>query len=113
MSTMIRIERGAEVGPGIWEYHAADTARWPLVSGKSRQPLLDACRQLKLIHGLTAQLVGVFRNGSEIADISCAVKVGAATTVSEPDSGGGPRFVKFREYPMQEVAGHRPANRAA
>ncbi len=46
---MIRIERGREIGPGIYEYHVWGRP----ISGKSRQPLLDACRQLKAIGGFT------------------------------------------------------------
>lgn len=91
---MIRIERGTEVGPGIWEYHAP---AYPSVFGKSRQPLLDACRQLKSILGEMYVRVGVFRDGSEVADISCTLKIGAATAVSETDRDGI-RFVKFKKF---------------
>jgi hypothetical protein len=94
MTTMIRIERGAEVGPGIWEYHAP---AYPSVCGKSRQPLLDACRQLKSILGEPPVRVGVFRDGSEVADISCTLKAGAATMASETDRDGV-RFVKFKNF---------------
>jgi hypothetical protein len=46
---MIRIERGREIGPGIYEYRVWGRP----ISGESRQPLLDACRQLKAIGGFT------------------------------------------------------------
>jgi hypothetical protein len=98
---VIRIERGAEVdgpkgegGPrrhGIWEYHAVG---YPLVCGYSRQPLLDACRQFKSLYGLTSRTAGVFREGRDVADISCVIGKGALLTVSDP-SGGRIRFVKF------------------
>ena len=96
---MIKIVRGAEIdGPkgdrrrhGIWAYHAP---AYPQVCGYSRQPLLDACRQLKSLHGLTGERAGLFREGSEVADISCLIEVGAATTVKEPDKGG----VRFGKY---------------
>ncbi|MGC2318515.1 MAG: hypothetical protein WA615_18805 [Bradyrhizobium sp.] len=98
---MITIIRGAEVdgpngaaGPrrhGVWEYHAP---LYPLVCGYSRQPLLDACRQLKSLYGLTGVAVGLFRNGSEIADISCPLDGGAALTVKERSIGG----ITFEEY---------------
>lgn len=67
---MIRIELGAEIdGPkptdgkrhGIFEYQAAG---YPLVRGYSRQPLLDACRQLKSLYGLTETLVGSTRTSA-------------------------------------------------
>jgi hypothetical protein len=80
---MIRIERGAEVGPGIYEYQV-----WGYpVFGKSRQPLLDACRQLKAIGVPTKTVAGIFRKGSMVADISCSVEVGALLTVSEAEKG--------------------------
>jgi hypothetical protein len=59
---MIKIVKGAEVdGPrgeaggkrhGVFAYHA-DPELYPLVCGFSRQPLLDACRQLKSLYGVT------------------------------------------------------------
>jgi hypothetical protein len=90
---MIRIERGAEVAPGVWQYSVCG---YPQVCGKSRQPLLDACRQLKSIGGLTDHLAGVFRSGSDVADIFCVVRDGAELTVSEPSGAGRARFVKYR-----------------
>ena len=87
---MIEIIRGAETSPGIWEYSVPSLA----LRGKSRQPLLDACRQLKSLYGLTAARVGLFREGSELADLSCPIEVGAATTVTERDKG----TVKFEKY---------------
>jgi hypothetical protein len=98
---MIKIVRGAEVdGPkgeaggrrhGVWAYHAPG---YPLVCGYSRQPLLDACRQLKSLYGLTAERVGLFREGMDAPDNSCPMEVGAAATVSERDKGS----VKFEKY---------------
>jgi hypothetical protein len=98
---MIKIIRGAEVdgpkgetGPrrhGIWAYHAP---AYPEVCGYSRQPLLDACRQLKSLYGLTGARVGLFREGCEVADISCPIEAGAATTVKDPDKS----VVRFGKY---------------
>ena len=48
---VIRVELGAEVKPGVWEYACTVHP----VCGKSHQPLLDACRQLKLILGAACQ----------------------------------------------------------
>jgi hypothetical protein len=102
---MIRIERGAEVGPGIYEYRV-----WGMpVFGKSRQPLLDACRQIKAMGGPTKQQrAGVFRKGSTVADISCSVEVGALVTVSE-ENKGRVKFAKYQEHwatrlPEQQAA---------
>jgi hypothetical protein len=101
---MIRIERGAEVGPGIWEYFVCG---YPQFCGKSRQPLLDACRQLKSLGGLTDHRAGVFRPGLELVDISCVVREGAELAVSEPSGIGRARFVKYRAFeaaPLEEAA---------
>src|SRR5438552_2487740 len=102
---VIRIDLGAEVdGPGpkagkrhgIFEYSCV---RYPLVRGHSRQPLLDACRQLKSLYAPTAQLAGLFREGRDTPDLTCSLDAGAGTTVSEPDSGDT-RFVKYRAFDL-------------
>lgn len=91
---MIRIELGKEVSQGIWEY----TVPFLGIAGRSRQPLLDACRQIKSILGATAERAGMFRAGREQPDISCPVQAGAEVTVSERDKGGI-RFEKYRADP--------------
>jgi hypothetical protein len=101
-SALIRIIRGEEVdglkrdkrGHGIFEYYAP---RYPQVCGFSHQPLLDACRQLKSLYGVTAQAAGLFREGRDTPDIWCSVDVGAATTVRESDNGFI-RFVKYKAF---------------
>jgi hypothetical protein len=65
LAIAIKIVKGAEVdGPrgeaggkrhGVFAYHA-DPELYPLVCGFSRQPLLDACRQLKSLYGVTGTL---------------------------------------------------------
>jgi hypothetical protein len=93
---MIRIERGKEVKPGIWAYTIPSLG----LSGKSRQPLLDACRQIKRASGSTksaGERAGVYRPGKSQSDISCMVLDGAALTVSEP-SNGRIKFTKFHEF---------------
>lgn len=99
---VIRTDRGEEVAPGIWAYTCFGH---PAVCGRSRQPLLDACRQLKRLYGVTARAVGLFRDGSEVPDISCTIEIGAETTVSEPDRGGGPRFIPFKAFAMASEQG--------
>jgi hypothetical protein len=80
---MIEIIRGAETSPGIWEYSVPSLH----LCGKSRQPLLDACRQIKRALGPTGERAGLFREGSDVADISCPVEAGALVTVKETDKG--------------------------
>jgi hypothetical protein len=91
---MIRIELGAEVSPGIWEYVVPSLH----LCGKSRQPLLDACRQLERILGDTAEAAGLFREGRTIPDISCSISEGAGLTVAEPKNGKIIHFAKYRPF---------------
>jgi hypothetical protein len=51
---MIEIIRGAEVEPGIFQYSVPSLA----LCGKSRQLLLDACRQIKRAVGEGGNLGG-------------------------------------------------------
>ncbi len=90
---MIRIERGIEVSPGVWEYTVPSLG----LCGRSRQPLLDACRQIVRTGADPQHEAGLFRAQSTEADIACPVGIGASFTVSEPDKAR-PRFVKYREF---------------
>ena len=87
---MIRIERHEEVRPGTWRYTV------PGFGIRSRQPLLDACRQIRAILGETSQRAGLFREGRTEADITCSVNKGALLTVE--DGPKGSRFRKYREF---------------
>jgi hypothetical protein len=80
----IRVDLGKEVRPGIFEYRVA---AYPEISGSSRQPLLDACRQIKRMGGPLAHRVGLFREGRTTCDLSCSVEIGAGLTVSEDPTG--------------------------
>lgn len=93
---MISIIRGAESSPGIWEYSVPSLA----LCGQSRQPLLDACRQIKRAVGPTAMRAGLFREGRDVPDISCPVEAGAALTVEETTCNA-PRFRKFKPFPSR------------
>ena len=106
MTEMIRIERGAEVSPGIWEYAVQSLH----LGGRSRQPLLDACRQIKRMGGVTTnQQIGIYREGRDEPDMFCPLEVGAAYTVSEPAKGGSPKFVKYQTF---DFSGLRPEREA-
>ena len=89
---MIRVELGIEAKPGLWAYKVEGMP----VEGRSRQPLLDACRQIKSLGGDTAALAGLFRQGRTVPDISCSVEVGASLTVREKDNG--PVFAKWMPF---------------
>ena len=90
---VIRIDLGNEIKPGIFEYRIPSLR----VEGRSRQPLLDACRQIKSILGHTAELAGLFSEGRTQWDLRCSVNVGAELTVSER-SAGAIRFERFKEF---------------
>jgi hypothetical protein len=90
---MIRVDRGKEASPGVWQWEVSSLG----LSGKSRQPLLDACREIKALGGDPAQLAGTFRQGRETADITCSVGIGAGLTVCDRDRGIS--FEKFQTYP--------------
>ena len=101
---MIRIELGREVGPGIFEYAIPSIQ----ICGRSRQPLLDACRAIKRAGDpteLAGEHAGVFRDGKAEPDISCLVLKGAEQTVAEPNHGKI-HFSKFREF--DSAAFHAP-----
>jgi hypothetical protein len=93
---VIRVERGKEAAPGIWEYTVPELG----LSGQSRQPLLDACRQIKRALGSTKSVgayAGVYRSGHAEPSISSSVLAGADLTVSEPSSGNI-KFAKFQKF---------------
>jgi hypothetical protein len=90
---MIRVGRGDEIFPGVFAYTVSSLG----LSGRSRQPLLDACRQIKSLLGPTGQLAGLFREGHSEWDVRCRVDVGAELTVKE-ESAGGIRFAKHKPF---------------
>jgi hypothetical protein len=92
-SRMIRVERGAEISPGVFAYTVPSLG----LSGRSRQPLLDACRQIRTLLGPTGQLAGLFRERHSDWDIRCRVDVGAGLTVKE-ESAGGIRFATHKPF---------------
>jgi hypothetical protein len=91
---VIRVERGEEVRPGIWAWRVPAFA----LEGRSRQPLLDACRAIQRTGGVSAEeRVAKYREGHDEPDMVCPLDVGAATTVSEPDRGVI-HFAPFRTF---------------
>ena len=81
---MIRIERGKEIKPGVFEYRVEDYARGIKIEGRSRQPLLDGCRQIKSILKDTRGVrAAVFNGKNTQADVSCMVDWGAEHTIIE------------------------------
>jgi hypothetical protein len=91
---VIRIERGEEIKPGIWEYTVLDLG----IQGHSSQPLLDACRQIQAILGDPCrEHAGIWRESNDQPDMTCPVDVGARYRVAE-DVKSGPRFRKFEPF---------------
>ena len=91
--SIIRVELGQEIERrGIWDYTVPEFE----ISGCSRQPLLDACRQIKRMGGPTAgRQIGLYREGKPAWDLMCGLDWGAAHTVDE----NGPRFAKWKPHP--------------
>ena len=88
---MIRVELGEEVkrrGRFRW------TCPQYALSGISRQPLLDACREIQRMGADTAALVGLFREARSVPDATCSVGWGAAHTVDEATT----RFAKWKPW---------------
>jgi len=95
---MIRVERGEEIGRhGIFAYRVPSHR----TEGRSRQPLSDACRQLKSMGVATETAVGLFHEGCSEPSLVSTVGRAAGVTVSDPD-GGRVKFVKFRKYEAAE-----------
>jgi hypothetical protein len=82
-------------GKGQFEYRVLGT----LVQGRSHQPLLDACRQLKQMGADPLALAALYHDGSDQWTVRTTVGKGADTTVYDPPKGGGPRLVKFKAHP--------------
>jgi hypothetical protein len=82
-------------GKGHFEYRVDGT----LVQGRSSQPLLDACRQLKSMGADPAAFVALYHGDSPVWTVRTTVGKGAELTVSDPPSGGGPKFTKYKAHP--------------
>jgi hypothetical protein len=96
---MIRVELGEEIGKrGIWRWTCP---RYGL-GGRSRQPLLDACRQIQSMGGDPKETVGLFREARSVPDSTCSVGWGADHTVIEPDRGRI-HFAKWQAKPMAMI----------
>jgi hypothetical protein len=107
---MIRVELLEEIDRrGVFSYRVAGLP----IEGRSRQPLLDACRQIRDLLGPTAQKAGLFRNGKKHPDLTCYGTEGAKLTVKEDDIGI--RFAKYRPGPdaRAEQAARSQAMQAA
>ena len=90
---MIRVELGHEVRKqGRWVWTCPRYA----LRGISRQPLLDACRQIQRMGEDTASLVGLFREARSVPSITCSVGWGASHSVREDVT----RFEKWKPKPL-------------
>ena len=95
---MITVIRGREIKPAVFEYQGTVSGRD--FKGISRQPLLDACRQVKSILGeadTPGIRVGVEREGRPGIYISCNLEWGAAHTIVESYSDGM-RVLKYHKF---------------
>jgi hypothetical protein len=95
--SIIRVEMGAEVRSkskaSKWHWTCPELG----LSGLNRSPLLDACRAIKRMGGLSPrQQIGLYREGRDRPDMFCALEVGAGLDVRE-DENVGPVLVKWQE----------------
>ena len=105
---MIRVMLGEEYGGwrsvgcgfshGVWHWYVrlGQNGNASTLEGYSRQPLLDACRELQRIGTPLTSPVGLFREGRSKPDLFCTVEAGAGLTVREDVT----RFCKWKPYPM-------------
>ena len=71
------------------------------VEGKSRQPLLSACRQLKSMGIDTRQQAGLFREGSDTWDVRVtSIEAGAGLTIREGKDRSGLEIRKYEKIDM-------------
>ena len=92
---MIQVIRRGEVGAGRFEFSVPSLG----LCGKSRQPLLDACRMIKQAGGGTRNECGLFRPNQATPDLTVSsVEYGAAISVREYADGGPPLFRKYEEF---------------
>lgn len=89
LEVRITAKRGKK---GTWPYKVGGR----LMGGFSRQPLLDACRQLKAMGEPEAAPIGLFWLDSTVWSVRTTVGAGAALTVEETDRGI--RFRRFRDF---------------
>jgi hypothetical protein len=89
---MIKVIRGPMSSKATFAYRA--TGCGFAVEGRSRQPLLDACRQLKRMGVDPAEQCGLFREGHSDWDLRTTIGYGARKTISETNRRG----VKLAEF---------------
>jgi hypothetical protein len=83
---MIRVDIEREVRPGVWQWRS-DSVRHGPVDGRSRQPLLDACRAYERAGEDALTSVGLFWPGESDWALRCSVGWGAGKTVVEDADG--------------------------
>lgn len=89
---MIRVERELQSEGGKWRWRV-EASSGP-VEGRSREPLLDACRALKRTGEAVGTEIGLFRPGRSDWDLRTTIGYGAGKTVYE--GGGRPRLRPYR-----------------
>lgn len=93
---MIKVERDERSVNGRgrkWHWRVQEYG----LKGTSREPLLDACRELLKIGVPRGAEVGTYRPGRTEWDLRTTVGYGASRTVSENETQG-PRFVKYAPF---------------
>jgi hypothetical protein len=94
---MIRIDVLSQKTGGVYAYWAK-TPDGKTVEGYSKEPLLDACRQLKSMGVEPARQVAMYWPGEKDWAIRCGVKWGAAHTIEERSVDSGLRVARYRAF---------------
>ena len=91
--TQLRVIRDERAdGRGLYAYRVEGST----VEGRSREPLLDACRRLKSLGVDMRTPISMFREGREVWDLRTTVGYGADRTVGEEQKTT--TFKRVREY---------------
>lgn len=101
---MIKVEREEKGQDGRYRYTVPGYA----VEGLSREPLLDACRQLKSMGVDTGEEISLSRAGRSEWDLRTTVGKGASLTVVE---GWSTIFRKYRSWLAGEEGRAHQADR--
>jgi hypothetical protein len=97
---MIEIEREERAEDGRWFWHVRGTD----ICGRSREPLLDACRAFKSMGEPTYREIGLFRPGRTDWDLRTTVGYGASKTVAD----GANQTPQLKKYQPFKAFGQRP-----
>jgi hypothetical protein len=93
---MIEVRIQGQPRPGVFAWRAAWDGR--IVEGRSREPLLDACRELKRMGVEPLTYAGLFWPGRP--DWALRTRIGTGADLTTEDGPTGSRFRRFRPFAL-------------